>query len=252
MAATRGTTIDLYGMGSPNVYKVAIMLEEVALPYRMHYVDVFAGQQFDPGFMAISPTARVPAIVDPATDSGEPLALCESGAILIYLAEKTARLLPDTPGARSSTMQWLMVQMGSVGPLFGQFMHFQFFARDNTYGRERYQAQARHLLALLDRRLGDTEFLDGMAYSIADIATFPWVRRGLEAFPWLKPTGIEALADQHPHLARWYRSIAGRCAVKSAIDRMAPWLEKTAASAKSATPEDLDRFLLRNGQAKPG
>lgn len=237
--------IDLYGMSSPNVYKVAIMLEEAELPYRMHYVDVFAEEQFRPDFLKISPTGKVPAITDPVVDGGDPLTLCESGAILIYLAEKSGRLLPSASALRAEAIQWLMVQMASIGPMFGQYAHFLFYARDNAYGLSRYERQVGSLLALLECRLAAAAFLGGQDCSVADVATYPWIRRALEIFPGLKSDGTALLAEAHPHLARWYETVAARPAVKRAFERMAPWRDRTVRSARAASPAGMDRFLAR-------
>ncbi|HUC69538.1 MAG TPA: glutathione S-transferase N-terminal domain-containing protein [Stellaceae bacterium] len=196
--------IELYTWTTPNGRKVSIMLEEIGLPYNVHAVDIGKGEQFRPDYVAINPNSKIPAIIDSDGPGGAPLAVFESGAILIYLAEKTGKLLPREPVARLAALQWLMFQMGGVGPMFGQAHHFLRAAPEPVpYGIERYTKETRRLYGVLDRRLGEAEYLAG-AYSIADIATFPWVAR----HEWHK---VE-LAE-FPHVARWYAAIAARPAV---------------------------------------
>jgi GSH-dependent disulfide-bond oxidoreductase len=196
--------IELYTWTTPNGRKVSIMLEETSLPYNVHPVDIGKGEQFRPEFVAINPNSKIPAIVDSDGPAGAPLAIFESGAILIYLAEKTGKLLPRDPVARLLALQWLMFQMGGVGPMFGQAHHFLRAAPEPVpYGIERYTKETRRLYGVLERRLGEAEYLAG-DYSIADIATFPWVAR----HEWHK---VE-LAE-FPQVARWYAAIAARPAV---------------------------------------
>ena len=196
--------IDLYTWGTPNGRKVSIMLEECGLPYRVHPVDIGKGEQFKPGFLAISPNNRIPAIVDSEGPDGKPLPLFESGAILIYLAEKTGKFMPRDPRTRLICLQWLMFQMGGVGPMFGQAHHFIRNAKEQVpYGIKRYTDETRRLYGVLQKRLSDAEYLAD-EYSIADIATFPWVAR----FEWHKVD----LAD-FPAVKRWFDVIAARPAV---------------------------------------
>jgi len=196
--------IELYTWTTPNGRKVSIMLEETGLPYNVHPVDIGKGEQFRPDFVAINPNSKIPAIIDSDGPGGAPLAVFESGAILIYLAEKTGKLLPRDPVARIAALQWLMFQMGGVGPMFGQAHHFLRAAPEPVpYGIERYTKETRRLYGVLERRLGEAEYLAG-DYSIADIATFPWVAR----HEWHK---VE-LAE-FPQVARWYAAIAARPAV---------------------------------------
>jgi GSH-dependent disulfide-bond oxidoreductase len=196
--------IELYTWTTPNGRKVSIMLEETGLSYNVHPVDIGKGEQFRPEYIAINPNSKIPAIIDSDGPGGAPLALFESGAILIYLAEKTGKLLPRDPVARLLALQWLMFQMGGVGPMFGQAHHFLRAAPEPVpYGIERYTKETRRLYGVLDRRLGEAAYLAG-DYSIADIATFPWVAR----HEWHK---VE-LAE-FPHVARWYAAIAARPAV---------------------------------------
>jgi GST-like protein len=170
--------IQLYSLPTPNGVKVSILLEETGLPYEAHRVDFETGDQKSPEFLWLNPNGKIPAIIDPDGPLGQPLALFESGAILLYLADKAGRFVPPDPAARWHTLQWLMFQMGGVGPMFGQVGFFHKFAgRDyvDKRPRDRYVAEARRLLAVLDRRLDGRAWLMGDEYTIADIATFPWV-----------------------------------------------------------------------------
>ncbi len=203
--------ITLYGMGSPNVVKIYIALEELALPYEVHPVDVFTGKQFDEAFLKLNPNAKVPVIVDPEGPSGKPYTIFESGAILLYLADKTGRLLPADPAAKYDAIQWLMTQMSTVGPMFGQYVHFLRFAPPgNDYSKSRYFTQAVRVCEVIDQRLSSATYLAGSDYSIADIATFPWLR-GVPMF-----LGAEAAAKL-PNITRWVKAIDERPAVKKAL-----------------------------------
>ncbi len=176
--------IDLYSLATPNGQKVSIALEEMELPYKAHLVDIMKGDQFKPEFIAINPNSKIPAIVDQDGPGGKPLSVFESGAILLYLARKSGRFLSQDPRLESETLQWLFFQVGGVGPMFGQFGHFYKYAGakcDHPYPVERYKTETKRLLKVLDTRLQDREFLVGDAYSIADIATMPWVN-GVSAF----------------------------------------------------------------------
>jgi GST-like protein len=200
--------IDLYTWSTPNGRKVSIMLEECALPYRVHPINIGKGEQFAPDFLAINPNNRIPAIVDSEGPDGKPLPLFESGAILIYLAEKTGKLMPRDPRTRLICLQWLMFQMGGVGPMFGQAHHFLRSAKEQVpYGIKRYTDETRRLYGVLQKRLSDAEHLAG-EYSIADIATFPWVAR----FEWHKVD----LAD-FPAVKRWFDTINARPAVQKGM-----------------------------------
>lgn len=193
--------ITLYTWGTPNGQKISIMLEELALPYTVKPIDILHGEQFAEDFLKISPNNKIPAIVD--SENGE--ALFESGAILIYLAEKHGRLLPASGPARYQCLQWLMFQMGGFGPMLGQAHHFMRFApQPIDYAIERYQAETRRLYGVLDGQLAQREYVAG-DYSIADIALYPWVAR----HEWHR---IE-LAD-FAHIARWYHAIGARPAVR--------------------------------------
>jgi GST-like protein len=196
--------IDLYTWSTPNGRKVSIMLEETGLAYRVHKIDISKGDQFKPEFVAINPNSKIPATVDGDGPGGKSLTLFESGAILIYLAEKTGKFLPKDPAVRYVVLEWVMFQMGGVGPIFGQVHHFLRAAPEPVpYAIERYGKETRRLYGVLDARLGKVEYLAG-EYSIADIATYPWVAR----HEWHKV----ALGD-FPNVERWYQAIGARPAV---------------------------------------
>lgn len=234
--------IDFYAMGSPNVVKIYIALEEVGLPYTVHPVDVFAGAQFDEEFRRLNPNAKVPVIVDRDGPGGKPYTVFESGAILLYLAEKTGKLLPKDMAAKYDAIQWMMVQMTGVGPMFGQHVHFTRFApAGNEYAASRYKTQARTFSETLDARLASHPYLGGEEYGIADIATFPWAR----AIPALK-IGAEA---EFPHIQAWLAKVGERAAVKRALAKVDEVRAKTTAFDK-ADPRHLDRFLGRGEFAK--
>lgn len=199
-------SIALYTWSTPNGYKVSIALEELGLPYTVHPINITQDEQFDPAFLKISPNNKIPAIVDPEGPGGKPLALFESGAILLYLAEKTGRLMPSEPRAHWTAMQWLMWQMGGFGPMLGQAHHFLRFAKEDVpYAKQRYAGETRRLYGVLDKRLGEAEWLAGADYSMADIATFPWAGR----HEWQQ---ID-LAD-FPNVKRWFDAMAARPAVQ--------------------------------------
>ena len=183
--------IDLYTWPTPNGHKVHIMLEETGLDYEVIPVDIGQGDQFDPKFLRISPNNKMPAIVDRDGPGGEPYPMFESGAILMYLAEKTGRFMPQETAARYRVVQWLMFQMGHIGPMLGQAHHFRAYAPEQIpYAVERYTNEANRLYDVLDKRLGESAWLAGDAYSIADIAVFPWLRsherQGVELAPHLR------------------------------------------------------------------
>lgn len=202
--------IDLYTFGTPNGRKASVMLEEVGLPYAVHVVDIGKGDQFDPAFVAVNPNSKIPAIVDPDGPDGPPITVFESGAILVYLAEKTGSpMWPADPRQRYTVLQWLMFQMGGVGPMFGQANHFLKFAKEDVpYGKTRYHDEAKRLYGVLDRQLDDAAFLAG-DYSIADVATYPWVAR--HDFHQVD------LAD-YPAVARWFETISARPAVRRGME----------------------------------
>ena len=177
--------IQLYSLPTPNGVKASIALEELGLPYEAHRVDFGGNEQKSPEFLSLNPNGRIPALIDPDGPGGKPIGLFESGAILVYLAEKTGKLIPADPAARYETLAWVMFQMGGIGPMFGQFGHFYKFAADkvanNAYPMERYRDESKRLLSVLEDRLAGRQFLMGDDYTIADIATFPWVR-GADVF----------------------------------------------------------------------
>ena len=198
--------IDLYTWATPNGHKASIMLEELALDYRVHPIDIGNDEQFAPDYVAINPNAKIPTIVDQEGPGGGAFAVFESGAILIYLADKAGRLLSPEPRRRSQAIQWLMFQVGGVGPMLGQAQHFRRFAPHPVpYAIERYSTEAARLYGVLDRRLGEAEFLADDGYSIADVATYPWVVR----HEW---QGI-SLADL-PNVRRWFETVGQRPAVQ--------------------------------------
>jgi GSH-dependent disulfide-bond oxidoreductase len=216
--------IEVYSWATPNGHKVHIMLEECGLPYRVIPVDIGAGEQFRPEFLAISPNNKIPAIVDSQGPDGGPISLFESGAILIYLAAKTGRFMPESINARYEVLQWLMFQMGSVGPMLGQAHHFRVYAPEKIdYAINRYTNEARRLYGVMDKRLARSRYIGGTQYSIADIAIFPWLRS------W-KNQGIDW--DDYPHLRGWFDEIAGRPAVVRGVavlaDLRKPLLDDTA------------------------
>lgn len=170
--------IQLYSLGTPNGQKVSIALEEMEIPYTPHRIDISKGDQFSPDFVKINPNSKIPAIVDPLGPDGKPISVFESGAILFYLAEKSGKFLPKDLRLRSETMQWLFFQMAGVGPMFGQFGHFHKWAKDkcdHPYPVERYATEGKRILKVLDTRLADRKYLVGDQYTIADMATVPWI-----------------------------------------------------------------------------
>lgn len=200
--------IDLYTWATPNGRKVSIMLEETGLPYEVHAVDLGKDEQFEPAFLKISPNNRIPAIVDRDADSG-PLPVFESGAILVYLAEKTGKFLAVKGEQRAKTLEWLMWQMGGVGPMFGQANHFINTAPEKIpYAIERYIGEAARLIKVLDTRLGQSEYMGG-DYSIADIATYPWIAVAFALLAQAKPDII----GEGANVKRWLDAVGARPAV---------------------------------------
>ncbi len=205
--------IEVYSWPTPNGHKVHIMLEECGLAYCAHPVNIGAGDQFKPEFMAISPNNKIPAITDPDGPEGKPISLFESGAILLYLAGKTGKFLPESVTARYEVLQWLMFQMGGVGPMLGQAHHFRIYAPEKIdYAINRYTNEAKRLYGVMDKRLAKSKYIGGTEYSIADIAVFPWLRS------W-KNQGID-WAD-YPHLKGWFDEIAARPAVQRGVEVLA-------------------------------
>ena len=205
--------IEVFTWATPNGHKVHIMLEECGLPYNAVPVNIGAGQQFEPDFLAVSPNNKIPALTDPEGPDGRPISLFESGAILIYLAAKTGKFLPRSDRERFEVLQWVMFQMGGVGPMLGQVHHFRLYAPEKIpYAIDRYTNEGKRLYGVIDKRLSLSPWLGGNDYSIADIATFPWLRN------W-KNQGIEMA--EYPHLEKWFNTIAARPAVQRGVEVLA-------------------------------
>jgi len=205
--------IDVYTWATPNGHKIHIMLEECGLEYKVHPINIGAGDQFGDDFLKISPNNKIPAIVDPDGPDGKPISLFESGAILLYLASKTGKFLPEDVRGKYDALQWLMFQMGGVGPMLGQAHHFRIYAPEKIeYAVNRYTNEAKRLYGVIDKQLSQHPWLAGNSYSIADIATFPWLRS------W-KNQGVEL--DAYPHLKRWFDTIAARPAVQRGVEVLA-------------------------------
>jgi GST-like protein len=201
--------IDLYTWTTPNGRKVSIMLEEVGLQYKVHAINIGKDDQFKPDYIKINPNSKIPSIVDPEGPDGRPISIMESGAILLYLAKKTGKLMPKDARGESEALQWLMFQMGGVGPMFGQTHHFLRAAKEQVpYAIDRYSKETRRLYGVLDARLTSHEYLAD-DYSVADIATYPWVAR----YEWHK-TDLNAF----PAVKRWFDAISARPAVKKGMD----------------------------------
>jgi len=205
--------IDLYTWPTSNGHKIHIMLEECKLPYRVHPINIGAGDQFQSDFLKISPNNKIPALVDSEGPDGKPISLFESGAILVYLAAKTGKFMPKSDRAKYEVLQWLMFQMGGVGPMLGQAHHFRIYAPEKIeYGIQRYTNEAKRLYGVMDKRLQSSPWIGGKSYSIADMAIFPWLRN------W-QNQGID-WAD-YPHLKAWFDKIAARPAVQKAVQVLA-------------------------------
>ncbi|MBU68321.1 MAG: glutathione S-transferase [Cupriavidus sp.] len=205
--------IDVYTWATPNGHKVHIMLEECGLEYKVHPINIGAGDQFGEAFLKISPNNKIPAIVDSDGPDGKPISLFESGAILLYLAGKTGKFLPEDVRGKYDALQWLMFQMGGVGPMLGQAHHFRIYAPEKIeYAVNRYTNEAKRLYGVIDKQLSTHPWLAGDSYSIADMATFPWLRS------W-QNQGVEL--DDYPNLKRWFNEIAERPAVKRAVEVLA-------------------------------
>ncbi|MFW6051697.1 MAG: glutathione S-transferase N-terminal domain-containing protein [Myxococcota bacterium] len=222
--------IELYTAPTPNGQKAQIMLEEVGLPYEVHPVNILAGDQLEPDFLAISPNNKIPAIVDREGPGGAPLSLFESGAILIYLAEKAGTLIPEDPRRRYECLAWLMFQMGGLGPLLGQAHHFRVYAPERIpYAIERYTNEAGRMYRVLERRLADHEYLAG-GYSIADVATYPWIR------PY-KMQGQDLA--RYPNLQRWYSAVRARPAVQRGMAILKDMFSGDASAAMDEQARDI-------------
>jgi GST-like protein len=205
--------IDVYSWATPNGHKIHIMLEECRLAYRAIPVNIGAGDQFTPEFLKISPNNKIPAITDPDGPGGKPISLFESGAILLYLASKTGKFLPKTDRQKFDMLQWLMFQMGGVGPMLGQTHHFRIYAPEKIeYAINRYSNEAKRLYGVMDKQLSTHKFIAGNTYTIADIAIFPWLRS------W-QNQGIDWV--DYPHLKKWFDTISQRPAVKRGVEVLA-------------------------------
>jgi GSH-dependent disulfide-bond oxidoreductase len=205
--------IDLYTWPTPNGHKIHIMLEETGLPYKVIPIDIGAGDQFKPEFLKISPNNKMPAMVDHDGPGGKPMALAESGAMLFYLASKTGKFLPDDIRERWQVMQWVMFQMGHIGPMLGQAHHFLQYAPEKIeYAMNRYRNEANRLYGVVERRLKESRFVACGEYTIADMSIMPWMR-----FP--ERQGVEI--DEYPHVKRWRDGIAARPAVQRAVQVLA-------------------------------
>jgi GSH-dependent disulfide-bond oxidoreductase len=233
--------ITLYGMGSPNVVKIYIALEELDLPYAVRPIDVFAGAQFDPDFLHLNPLAKVPVITDPDGPGGKSMNVFESAAILLYLVEKCGKLLPTDPVQRCEAVQWMMVQMTNVGPMCGQLVHFKRFApAGNDYALSRYYTQVHRLFELYDKRLAEKPWVGGTGYSIADIAAFPWLRNGTML--------LGDAASRFTNISRWVDTIGARPAVQRALAAVDKVRAETTQFDKAA-PANLDRLFGRGQYA---
>jgi GST-like protein len=226
--------IDAYSWPTPNGHKVHIMLEETGLEYRVHGINIRNGDQFKPEFLEISPNNRIPAIIDHDGPDGRPLSLFESGAILLYLASKTGKFLPADMSERWGCVQWLMWQMGGIGPMFGQANHFRRYAKDKIeYAIDRYTNESNRLVNVLDKRLGETRFVACDEYTIADIAIFPWMRGS-------ENRGVNI--DEYPNVKRWFDAIAARPAVQRGVQVLA--------SEQSSQPHDPKSWDIMFGKSQ--
>ena len=209
--------IQLYSLPTPNGAKASIMLEETGLPYEAHLVSFGSDDQMTPEFLSLNPNNKIPAMIDPDGPGSKPMPLWESGAILIYLAEKTGKFMPTNPVARYECLQWLMFQMGGVGPMFGQLGHFYKFAADkitDLYPTDRYMSEAKRLLGVLDDRLSDRDFIMGGDYTIADIATAPWVRTLTNTYGAGDDLGLNGFEN----VVGWRNRILSRPAVEKGLN----------------------------------
>jgi len=224
--------IDLYYWTTPNGHKITMFLEETGLEYRIHPVNIGAGDQFAPDFLAISPNNRIPAIVDRSpADGGAPIPVFESGAILQYLGEKTGKLFPAGLRERVATLEWLTWQVANLGPMAGQNHHFNLYAPEKlTYAMDRYVKETNRLYGVLNRRLSDRPYLVGAEYTIADIATYPWI------VPWKRQSQN---LDDFPHVRRWFESIRYRPATERAYERAKEFVSTT-----QLTSEESKRILF--------
>jgi GSH-dependent disulfide-bond oxidoreductase len=203
--------IEVYGWGTPNGRKISIALEELALPYNVTLVDITKDEQFTERFLSLNPNNKIPVIVDEDGPDGQPITIFESGAILMYLADKTGRLMPPAGHAYYRALQWLMFQMGGIGPMFGQMHHFQRYAKEQEYSVQRYKKETHRLYRVLDGQLARSEFVAGSEYSMADIAVYPWIARfELHKIEW----------PAIPNVKRWFDMMGARDAVRRGMEAM--------------------------------
>lgn len=232
--------IELYTWPTPNGIKIHIMLEEAGLEYNVHPVNIHIGDQFDPEFLKFSPNNKMPAMIDTDGPGGEPISLFESGAMLIYLGEKTGMFYPRDDRLRYETLCWLMFQMGSVGPMLGQNNHFRMYAKEMgheiEYAIERYGNEARRLYGVVDKRLADNEWLAAGEYTIADMATYPWLRQ-------YERQGIDL--GEFPNLKRWYEAIDARPAVAKGREILVEYREKVNAGLD---PKEAQKNMFGSAQ----
>lgn len=230
--------IELYYWPTPNGHKITMFLEEAELPYRIHPVDISAGDQFKPEFLSISPNNRMPAIIDPEpSDGGEPVSVFESGAILVYLAEKTEKLLPHDLRGRKTALEWVFWQVGGLGPMAGQNHHFvQYAAEKIPYAMDRYVNETNRLYGVLDRRLDGHSYIAGDQYSIADIACYTWI------VPWKRQ---QQNLDDFPNLRRWFDTVSARPATVRAYAKGEPY------SHRPAVTEEGKKILFGQTAAGP-
>lgn len=223
--------IELYYWPTPNGHKITIALEEMGLPYEVKPVNIGAGDQFKPKFLAFSPNNRMPAIIDYDGPDGKPTTVFESGAILLYLAEKTGQLMPIAQNERIAVYEWLMWQMGGFGPMLGQAHHFNYYAPKKVdYAMKRYSAEANRLYGVLDRRLAKTKYVAGKAYSIADIAILPWTRTYQRQ---------NVVITDYPHVAAWREELGSRQAVVAGMKVGFQWRE----DLKTLNAEDFAKLF---------
>ena len=223
--------IELYYWPTPNGHKISIALEEMGLPYEIKLVNIGAGEQFKPEFLAFSPNNRIPAIIDHDGPDGKPVTIFESGAILLYLAEKTGQLMPTATNERIAVYEWLMWQMGGFGPMLGQAHHFNYYASEKVdYAMKRYSVEANRLYGVLDRRLAKTKYVSGEVYSIADIAILPWTRTYQRQ---------NVSIEDYPHVVAWREELGSREAVVAGMKVGAQWRE----DLKTLDAEDFARLF---------
>lgn len=233
--------IDFYTLTSPNVRKIFLMLEEIGLPYKNVFVDVWKGDNFDPAFLNLNPNGKIPVIVDHDGPGGKPITVFESGAILLYLAEKAGKFMPADPVSRSRVIQWIFVQVGTVGPMLGQLGYFKMHgpSEGSEHAVARYTTEAARIFKMIDGQLGRSRFIAGDEYSVADMAFYPWCGERISA----GKIGFDL--DEFPNIIRWAEEIADRPATKR-VAAIMPTIQSVRDNPK---PEDFDRLWRRNGSA---